>query len=75
MCVCVSAPACVCIYIYVHPHTAKINITTPSLTPTLHPKQTKPNLRYLDVSHGGWLGWEHSLQDYLDIIDKAREFL
>jgi len=27
-------------------------------------------MMYLDSSHGGWLGWEHSLMDYLAILEK-----
>ncbi len=27
---------------------------------------------YLDSSHGGWLGWEHSLMDYLDLLEDLK---
>lgn len=34
---------------------------------------------YVDAAHGGWLGWTHSLSDYLDVVadldvvDKVRK--
>lgn len=71
--ICIYIYVCVYIYSYMCVSMCTPTPTLPFTPPPPGPTKKHPShSRYLDVSHGGWLGWEHSMSDYLDIIGKAR---